>query len=231
MPLDIDIVRQQFPALHQEIDGQPPIFFDNPAGTQVPQRVIDAVVDYYTRMNANQGGVFTGSRATDAMLDEARDLLADFLNAPRAEEIVFGPNMTTLNFAFSRALARTLPDDAEIVVTCMDHDANVAPWMAVAEDRDLTMRRVDFDPEAGTLDMNSLEAAITEKTKVVAAVHASNALGTINPVRQIAEMAHAAGALFVMDAVQSAPHVPLDVQAIGCDVLLCSAYKLHPRRL
>jgi cysteine desulfurase family protein (TIGR01976 family) len=159
------------------------------------------------------------------MVNEARQIMADFLNAPRPEEIVFGPNMTTLNFAFSRALAQTLSDDAEIVVTKMDHDANVSPWLAVARDRNLPLKWVDFDPESGTLDMQSLEAAITPKTRIVAAVHASNALGTINPVHQIAEKAHAVGALFVMDAVQSAPHVPIDVQKIGCDVLLCSAYK------
>ncbi|MDQ7025355.1 MAG: cysteine desulfurase-like protein, partial [Anaerolineae bacterium] len=225
MTLDIASIRAQFPSLHQEIDGHIPIYFDNPAGTQVPQRVIDALVNYFTRMNANQGGAFATSHATDSVVDDARQIVADFINAPQAEQIVFGPNMTTLNFAFSRALAQTLPDDAEIVVTRMDHDANVAPWMAVARDRNLPLKWVDFDPETGTLDMNSLESAITEKTKVVATVHASNALGTINPVKKIADMAHNVGAIFVMDAVQSAPHVPLDVQQIGCDVLLCSAYK------
>jgi cysteine desulfurase family protein (TIGR01976 family) len=187
--------------------------------------VLDALVDYYTRQKANQGGAFLTSHLTDAMVEDARALLADFLNAPRSDEIVFGPNMTTLNFAFSRAFAQTLPDDAEIVVTRMDHDANVAPWLAVARDRNLTLKWVDFDPQSATLDMGSLEAALSEKTKVVAAVHASNALGTINPVRQIADMAHSVGALFVMDAVQSVPHIPIDVQQIGCDVLLCSAYK------
>jgi cysteine desulfurase family protein (TIGR01976 family) len=225
MAFQIEQIRAQFPSLHQKIDGVQPVFLDNPAGTQVPQRVIDAVSEYYRTINANQGGVFATSRATDAMLQEAREVAADFLNAPRADEIVFGANMTTLNFAFSRALAQTLPDDAEIVLTRMDHDANVAPWLAVARDRGLPVKWVDFDPASATLDLSSLEAALSEKTKVVAAVHASNALGTINPVKQIAEMAHAAGAIFVMDAVQSAPHVALDVQQIGCDVLLCSAYK------
>lgn len=225
MSIQIDLVRQQFPALNQQIQGKQPIFLDNPAGTQVPQRVIDAVVHYYTHMNANQGGAFATSRATDAMLAETRNQIADFLNAPSPEQIVLGPNMTTLNFAFSRALAQMLPDDAEIVVTRMDHDANIAPWLAVARDRGLPVRWVDFDVETGRMDMASLEAAVNPKTGVVAAVHASNALGTINPVEQIAEVAHSVDALFVVDAVQSAPHIPLDVQAIGCDVLLCSAYK------
>lgn len=225
MTFPIEQIRSQFPSLHQKIDGVQPVYLDNPAGTQVPQRVIDAVSEYYRTMNANQGGAFATSRATDAMVQEAREIAADFLNAPRADEIVFGANMTTLNFAFSRALARTLPDDTEIVLTRMDHDANVSPWLAVARDRGFPVKWVDFDPESATLDLASLEAALTEKTRVVAAVHASNALGTINPVKQIADMAHAAGAIFVMDAVQSAPHVALDVQQIGCDVLLCSAYK------
>lgn len=225
MTLDIKSVRAQFPALHHTLDGHPPIFLDNPAGTQVPQAVMDAVVDYYTTKNANDGGNFAHSRATNALMQEAREVLAAFVNAPRPEEIVFGANMTTLNFAFSRALGQTLPDDAEIVLTRMDHDANVAPWVAVARDRNLPVKWVDFRPEDGTLDMSSLEAALSEKTAVVAAVHASNALGTINPVHHMAEMAHAVGALFVVDAVQSAPHVRLDVQALGCDVLICSAYK------
>jgi cysteine desulfurase family protein (TIGR01976 family) len=225
MTFDIAGVRAQFPALNQVINGRTPIYFDNPAGTQVPQRVIDAVVDYFSRINANQGGAFSTSHATDVMVHEAREIMADFLNAPSSEQIVFGPNSTTLNFAFSRALAQTLPADAEIVVTRMDHDANVSPWLTVARDRNLPVKWVNFDAETGTLDMDSLEMAITPKTRIVAAVHASNALGTVNPVKQIADAAHSVGAVFVMDAVQSAPHVPIDVQQIGCDVLLCSAYK------
>jgi cysteine desulfurase family protein (TIGR01976 family) len=223
--LNVDEIRSKFPSLSQKIDGKPIIYLDNPAGTQVPKQVMDAVVDYYTRMNANQGGLFPSSIATDKMLQESRQIMADMLCAPSADEIVFGPNMTTLNFALSRALANTLPDDSEIVLTRMDHDANVSPWLAVARDRNFTVKWVDFDPEVGTLDMNSLESVLSEKTQVVAAVHASNALGTINPVAQIAEMAHSVNALFVMDAVQSAPHVPIDVSKIGCDILLCSAYK------
>lgn len=225
MTFDVESVRAKFPALSNKFDGKQAIFLDNPAGTQVPQQVIDAVVNYYKERNANQGGLFTTSKATDAMLYESRQVMRDMFCAPRAEEIVFGPSMTALNFNLSRAIAKTLPPDSEIVVTRMDHDANVSPWLSIAQDNGWAIRWVDFDPETGLLDLDSLENAVNEKTKVIAAVHASNALGTINPVSQIAGIAHSAGALFVMDAVQSAPHVPIDVQKIGCDFLLCSAYK------
>lgn len=219
--------RNVFPALHQPADesGTLPVFLDNPAGTQVPQQVIEAVAHYFTIMNANSGGAFATSQRSDAMMRRTREAMADFLNAPSADEIVFGPNMTTLNFALSRALAKTLQPGDEIVLTRMDHDANVAPWLHIADDYGLVVRWVDINPDDCTLDMNSLEAALTEKTRIVATVHASNAVGTINPVEQIAAMAHAANALYVVDAVQSAPHLPIDVQAIGCDFLLCSAYK------
>lgn len=236
---DVQAARARFPALQQTVDGVTPVFFDNPAGTQVPLDVIDAVTGYYTHMNANAGGVFATSTANDAMVQATREKLARFLNAPRADEIVIGANMTTLNFALSRALAQGLypgipghgahaakPGD-EIVLTRMDHDANVSPWLRVAEDRGLIVRWVDISEPECMLDLNSLEAALTERTKIVATVHASNAVGTINPVEQIAQMAHAAGALYIVDAVQSAPHIPIDVQAIGCDFLLCSSYKFY----
>lgn len=227
MPLDVNALRTQFPALNRPVapGGPLPVHFDNPAGTQVPRRVIDAVAEYYTTMNANHGGAFATSQRSDAMQMAAREIAADFLNASRPEEIVFGPNMTTLNFALSRAIGRTLQPGDEIVVTRMDHDANIAPWMRLASDHQLSLRWADFDVETGTLDMASLEAAISPRTKVVATVHASNALGTINPVDRIARLAHSVGALYVVDAVQSAPHIPIDVQAIGCDFLICSAYK------
>lgn len=226
MTLDVAAVRARFPSLgHPAADGTPPIFFDNPAGTQVAGTVIEAVTAYYLHMNANAGGAFATSQRTDAMVQATRERLADFLNASRPEEIVFGPNMTTLSFALSRALGKTLAPGEEIVLTRMDHDANVTPWLRVAEDRGLVVRWVDIHTEDCTLDMDSLEAALTDRTRLVATVHASNAVGTINPVGQIAAMAHAAGALYVVDAVQSAPHLPLDAQAIGGDFLLCSAYK------
>lgn len=221
MPLDVAAIRAQFPMMG---DGKP-IFFDNPAGTQVPERVIGAVSHYYWTMNANSGGAFATSQRNDAMVQAAREKVADFLNAPDSSEIVLGPNMTTLNFSLSRALAKTLKPGDEIVLTRMDHDGNVAPWLRIAEDYGLVVRWVDILTSDCTLDMDSLEAALTDRTKIVATVHASNAVGTINPVAQIAQMAKAAGALYVVDAVQSAPHIPIDVQAIGCDFLLCSAYK------
>ena len=229
MNFDVHALRTQFPALNQveTHGGRAPVFLDNPAGTQVPQAVIDAVVDYYQRMNANSGGAFATSRRSDAMVAATRQKVADFLNAPSPQEIVFGPNMTSLIFALSRALGKTLAPGDEIVLTRMDHDANVQPWRRIAEDYDLVIRWADIVEPECTLDLSSLEAALTEKTRVVATVHASNAVGTINPVRQIADMAHAAGALYVVDAVQSAPHVPIDVQALDCDFLLCSAYKFY----
>lgn len=225
MTFPIDAVRAAFPALHVPRSGGIPTFFDNPAGTQVPQAVLDAVTGYYTRMNANSGGQFGTSVDSDAMVEAVRGKLAAFLNALRSDEIIIGPNMTTLNFGLSRALARTLSPGDEIILTHMDHDANVAPWLRIAADGGLTVRWIDLRREDGTLDLDSLNAALNPRTRIVATVHASNALGTINPVAEIARRAHAVGALHVVDAVQSAPHLSLDVQAIGCDFLLCSSYK------
>ena len=221
-------IRDRFPSLrHAKSVGSQVIFLDNPAGTQVPQAVIDAVSNYYQTMNANSGGYFQTSRRSDEMVEATRQYMADFINAGSAEEIVIGPNMTSLSFALSRSIARHLSADNEIVLTKMDHDANVAPWSTIAQDHNLTVKWVDLQTSDCTLDMGSLEEALSEKTKIVATVHASNAVGTINPVRQIAAMAHAVGALHIVDAVQSAPHVPIDVQEIGCDFLLCSSYKFY----
>ena len=225
MTFPVGFVRAQFPSLAGEGHQPSPIFFDNPAGTQVPLRVIEAVSSYFRHMNANSGGQFRTSVDNDSMVRGVRDQLAAFLNAPRADEIVIGPNMTTLTFGLSRALARTLSPGDEIVLTHMDHDANVAPWLRIAEDGGLIVRWIDLQRADGTLDMDSLDAVLNERTRVVATVHASNALGTINPVAEIARRAHAVGALHVVDAVQSAPHLSLDVQAIGCDFLFCSSYK------
>lgn len=227
MTFDVAQIRSQFPSLTRRTtsEGMSPVFFDNPAGTQVPQRVIDAVSNYYLTMNANSGGAFATSRDSDVMVESVRAKLAAFLNAASPHEIVLGPNMTTLNFGLSRAIAQTLIPGDEILLTRMDHDANVAPWLRIAQDRSLTVRFADIRTEDCTLDLSSLEANLSDRTRVVATVHASNAVGTINPVRYIAEMAHAVGAYYVVDAVQSAPHVLIDVQAIGCDFLLCSAYK------
>lgn len=221
-------IRAMFPSILIPLeDGSLPIFLDNPAGTQVPKMVMDAVTDYYMTMNANSGGLFATSERNDAMVEGTRQRMADFINATTKDEIVIGPNMTTLNFGLSRALAKTMSAGDEIVLTRMDHDANVSPWLRIAEDLGLTVKWVDIKTDDCTLDMDSLEEALSEKTKLVATVHASNAVGTINPVKQVAGMAHAVGAYHVVDAVQSAPHVPIDVQEIGCDFLLCSSYKFY----
>jgi cysteine desulfurase family protein (TIGR01976 family) len=226
MPLNIQAIRDQFPALSQNaIDGVQPIYFDNPAGTQVPQTVIDAIAEYYIHRNANTGGTFATSKRNDEMQTAVRRKLAAFLNAPSPKEIVIGPNMTTLTFGLSRAIAKTLQPGDEIVLTRMDHDANVNPWLLMAEDNGLVVRWIDVDLTDCTLDMDSFEAALTDRTKLVAIVHASNAVGTINPVKRIVQMAHAAGALTFVDAVQSTPHIPIDVQDLDCDFLACSSYK------
>jgi len=221
-------IRSMFPSITIPTDdGTIPIFLDNPAGTQVPKRVMDAVTTYYMTMNANSGGTFATSKRNDAMVEGTRQRMADFINAPSKDEIVIGANMTTLNFALSRAIAKTLATGDEIILTRMDHDANVSPWLRIADDYGLVVKWVDINTADCTLNMDSLEEALTEKTKIVATVHASNAVGTVNPMKQIAGMAHAVGAYHVVDAVQSAPHVPIDVQEIGCDFLLCSAYKFY----
>ncbi|MCU0497970.1 MAG: cysteine desulfurase-like protein [Anaerolineae bacterium] len=221
MTFDVQRARAQFPALNDSSR----IFFDNPAGTQVPQGVIDAVSDYYRTMNANSGGAFATSQQSDSMVRAVRGQMARFLNAPNPAEVVFGQNMTTLNFALTRAIGQTLQAGDEIILTRMDHDANVNPWLRLADDHDLIVKWIDLNPTDCTLDLDSYEAALSEQTKMVAVVHASNAVGTINPIARIADMAHLVGAHVVVDAVQSAPHLPIDVQALGCDFLLCSAYK------
>ncbi len=224
-PLDLAAIRASFPSLALEVNGRPAIYADNPGGTQVPQAVIDAVSAYYRASNANTHGAFLTSQRTDATLAEAHAAVADFLNAADPREIVFGPNMTTLTFAFSRAIGRTLQPGDEVVVTALDHDANVSPWRMMAEDRGLTLRMVDVNLATCTLDMADARAKITPKTKVVAIGYASNAVGTINDVATIIAWAREAGALVWVDAVQYAPHAPIDAQALGCDFLACSAYK------
>jgi cysteine desulfurase family protein (TIGR01976 family) len=220
MTLDISAVRSQFPAL-----GRDAIYLDNPAGTQVAQPVIDRVNQYMVEMNANHAGAFATSRDSDALLDEARSACADFYNAPASDEIIFGPNMTSLTLNLSRSLARWLQPGDEIVVTRLDHDANITPWTLVAEERGCKIRWVDFDVEDGTLRLDTLEAALAHKPKIVAVGYASNALGTINPIKKITSMSKGVGSLVFIDAVQYAPHGPIDVQDLGCDFLVSSAYK------
>ena len=223
--LDVTRIRPMFPSLAQTQNGKPVVFFDNPGGTQCPQMVIDAVSGYLLHDNANHGGAFATSQRSDAMLDDAHQAMADMLGAASASEIVFGANMTTLTFAIGRSLARELRAGDEIVVTRLDHDGNIAPWLLAARDTGAVVRWVDVNAADCTLDMESFARAITGKTKIVAAGYASNAVGTINDVKKIVDMAHAAGALAYVDAVQYAPHGPIDVQALGCDFLVGSAYK------
>lgn len=222
---DVRRVRERFPALNQLVDGVPPVYLDNPGGTQVPSSVIDAMQRYLVEANSNSHGHFRTSQLTDQTITAAREAMADLLNAPSPRNIVFGPNMTTLTFHISRAIGRTLQPGDEVVVTRMDHDANVAPWLLLARDHGLTVRWVNFDVETGRLDYEQMAQVVGEQTKVVACVYASNALGTINDVRRVVEIAHGVGALAYIDAVQYAPHGPIDVQALDADFLACSAYK------
>jgi cysteine desulfurase family protein (TIGR01976 family) len=224
-PLDLNWVRSQFPSLKQTVNGHPAVFLDGPAGTQVPRRVIDAVRDYFAQSNANTCGAFATSRRTDQMIAGTRAAMADFFNcAP--EEVSFGPNMTTITFALARSIGRELRTGDEIIVTTLDHDANVAPWRAL-EERGVVIRQVDIREDDCTLDMDDFRAKLNSRTKVVALGYASNAVGTINPVEEIVRLARAAGALAFIDAVHYAPHGPIDVRALDCDFLVCSPYKFY----
>jgi cysteine desulfurase family protein (TIGR01976 family) len=228
-PLDLTWIRNQFPALAQEINGHPVMFLDGPGGTQVPGTVMQAMTDYLMTSNANLHGAFATSARTDALMLAARQAVADFLGCDW-DEVVFGANMTTLTFAVSRAIGRELQPGDEILVTSLDHDANVAPWLALAE-KGVTIHTVEMHKEDCTLDLLDLERKLTERTRLVAIGYASNAVGTINDVAQVVRMAHSVGALTFVDAVHYAPHGPLDVQALDCDFLVCSAYKFFAPHL
>lgn len=224
MNLDLSYVRQQFPALQQrDGGGRPAVYFDGPGGTQVPQRVVEAMSNYLIAHNANTHGAFATSARTDGILQAAREAMADFLNAA-PQEVVFGANMTTLTFHLSRSLGRGWRQGDEIIVTRLDHDANISPWLALQE-KGLEIRFLDFHPEDCTLDYDGLDRLLSRKTRLVAVGLASNATGTINDVKRIIQKAHAAGALVYVDAVHYAPHAPMDVQDLDCDFLVCSAYK------
>jgi cysteine desulfurase family protein (TIGR01976 family) len=220
---DIHWARPQFPALGIKVNGYPAAFFDGPGGTQVPQRVIDAMSAYLASSNANTHGAFATSHRTDQVLSAAHAAMADLLGCD-PEEMVFGPNMTTLTFALSRALSRELGRGDEIVVTRLDHDGNVSPWTAL-EERGCVIRFVDINPADCTLDMDDLRRKVTPRTRLVAVGYASNAVGTINDVREVVRWAHAAGAMAYIDAVHYAPHGPIDVRSLDCDFLVCSPYK------
>ncbi|HWZ82359.1 MAG TPA: cysteine desulfurase-like protein [Terriglobales bacterium] len=221
--LDLTWVRSQFPSLSQIVNGHPAVFVDGPGGTQVPQRVIDAISNYLAANNANSGGAYATSRNTDCMIAGARAAMGDFLNCD-ADEIVIGPNMTTLTYAMSRAIGRELGPGDEIVLTLLDHDANFSPWKAL-EEKGVTIRSVAFNAADCTLDMHDLANKITSRAKLVAVGYASNAVGTINHVAEVVRLAKNAGALSYIDAVHYAPHGPIDVRALDCDFLVCSTYK------
>src|ERR1700676_29693 len=221
--LDLDWVRSQFPSLSQTVNGHPATFLDGPGGTQVPRRVIDAISDYLKRDNANTGGAYATSRHTDAMIAGARCAMADFLGCD-SDEVVFGPNMTSLTFAVSRSIGRELGPGDEIVLTQLDHDANISPWRAL-EEGGVTIRMAEIHEDDCTIDMDDLARKVTNRTKLVAAGYASNAVGTINPVKEIIRLAHERGAMAYIDAVHYAPHGPIDVRALECDFLVCSTYK------
>ncbi len=220
---DIVWVREQFPSLKLQVSGHAAAFLDGPAGTQVPKQVMDAVQNYFVGANANTYGAFLTSRRNDETIRSARAAMADFFNCD-SNEVVFGQNMTTITFALARAIGRELKAGDEIVVTTLDHDANVAPWRAL-EEKDVVIRQVDVREGDCTLDLDDLKRKMSVKTKLVAVGYASNMVGTINPVAEITKLAHAAGALMFIDAVHFAPHGLIDVKALECDFLVCSPYK------
>jgi cysteine desulfurase family protein (TIGR01976 family) len=223
--LDTSAVRTQFPALRRTQAGQPVAWFDGPGGSQVPKSVIEAISSFLTRGGSNHGGAFAASRDSESAHEEARAAVADLYGARDDDYVVFGMNMTSLNFALSRALSAYWGPGDEVVVTRLDHDANVSPWLRAAADRGATVRWVPFDTVTYRLDLDRLADAIGPHTRVVAITHASNAIGTIVDVAAATRLAHDAGALVVVDAVHFAPHGLIDIQSIDCDFLLASAYK------
>ena len=219
--LDIQIIRENFPALDKDL-----IYFDNPGGSQIVRHSLERIRSYLVDNNANRGGALDTSRRSDAIQHESRCAVADFINANLPEEIVFGVNTTTLTYIVSRAIANTLNAGDSLVVTRLNHDTNLTPWAQIAQDRKCKVRWVDFNTEDGTLVLDELEASLDSRPKLVAIGYASNALGMINPVQDIVRMAHSAGALVYIDAVQYAPNGPIDVQSLNCDFLTFSMYKL-----
>lgn len=221
--LDLQWIRDRFPALKQAVNGQPVVFFDGPGGTQIPETVVKAMSDYLLQSNANAHGAFVTSQRTDALVDSARNAMADFLNCD-PNEVVFGSNMTSLTFAFSRAIGRELKAGDEIIVTQLDHYANVSSWQAL-EEKGVVIRSIDFHLEDCTLDLDHLQQLLSDRTRLVAVGYASNAVGTINDIAKITQMAHQVGAMVFVDAVHYAPHGAIDVRSLDCDFLVCSAYK------
>jgi cysteine desulfurase family protein (TIGR01976 family) len=225
MSFDLGAVRAQFPALSIQDDGKRRIYLDNPAGTQVPQSVADAMAACLLETNANAGGYFTTSQRASEIISAARSAMADFLNAPSSEEIVFGQNMTTITFHLSRSIGQLFEPGDEIIVTRMDHDANIWPWVMMARDFRLEVKWLPFDTSTFEFEADALDNLLTPRTRLVCVGAASNLTGTINDIEGMCSKARAAGALTFVDAVQSVPHIATDVQAIGCDFLSCSPYK------
>ncbi len=223
--IDIEKVRSEFPSLARTLNGKPLVYFDAPGGTQVTQRCIDRIVDYFVRCNANTHGAFVTAAESDAVIDDAHEAAADFLNARSRDEIVFGQNMTSLTFNLSRSIGQTLKPGDEIILTKLDHDANFSPWHLMAQDRGVTVHVVDINEADCTLNLDDYEKYLNKNTRLVSVGLVSNAVGTLNPVKEIIGMAHAAGALTFVDAVAGAPHVPIDVQDLDTDFLACSPYK------
>jgi len=220
---DIGWVREQFPSLQLRVNGEPAAFLDGPAGTQVPRQVMDAVQKYFLEQNANTYGAFRTSRRSNEMISATRGAMADLFHCS-PDEVVFGQNMTTITLGLARAIGRELKPGDEVVLTLLDHDANFSPWRAL-EEKGVVIRTVDIRESDCTLDLDDLQSKLNSKTKLVAVGYASNAVGTINPVAEIAKLAHAAGAMIFIDAVHYAPHGPIDVKALDCDFLVCSPYK------
>jgi cysteine desulfurase family protein (TIGR01976 family) len=225
MSFDLAAVRSQFPALALTDNGTRRIYFDNPGGTQIPTSVAEAITDCLLTKNANIGAYFASSIDADVVVQSAREAMADFLNAPSADEISFGQNMTTITLHMSRSIGRLLRPGDEIVLSQMDHDANIGPWLSLARDLELEIRWLPFNKDSFEFDLDVLDEVITERTRLVCVGGASNLTGTINDVTSICAKARAAGAMTYIDAVQFAPHVPTDVQQIGCDFFVCSPYK------
>jgi cysteine desulfurase family protein (TIGR01976 family) len=225
MQFDLESVRSRFPALSISDNGVRRIYFDNPAGTQVPASVADAMSDCLLRANANLGGYFASSAAADQIVDSGRLAMADFLNAPSPDEIIFGQNMTTITLHVSRSIGHLFSPGDEIVLSRMDHDANVWPWALLARDLELNVKWLPFNSETFEFDLDVLDTLLTDKTRLLCVGGASNLTGTINDIAAICAKARDAGAMTYIDAVQSAPHIATDVQQIGCDFLVCSAYK------
>jgi cysteine desulfurase family protein (TIGR01976 family) len=226
-PFPIDAVRGQFPSLTQTHNGHQKIYIDNPAGTQIPERVFSAVRDAMINASSNLGGLFENSRLADTIWEQAHDAMAVFLNAESRQEIIIGPAMTALTFHTSRSIGKDFQAGDELIVTRMDHEGDVSPWLHLAEDKQMKVKWLSFNADSWQIEAEDLEALLSSRTKLVALNFASNLTGSINQIKKLTEIAHAAGALVYVDAVQLAPHNLIDVQDLGCDFLACSSYKFY----